>query len=232
MAKRKTSKQQAKNAPQGLRVLFIHQNFPSPFLNLARHLTTNPHNVVAAVGQIENLQYAQPVPGALLFGYPASLLNASLPDASLPDANLDAKAKKPTSTHTLTRNYEYCVQRGKAAKTVFEQLAEANFTPNCIIGDPSWGEMLFVRQVFPHTPILARAECYFDLANPIWNFDPESPYGAEVGDELCAKENIDPAGVGRGQRALQRHPCPVRYFSAPVTGGHRGDARRHSHRCV
>ena len=185
MAKRKTSKQQAKNAPQGLRVLFIHQNFPSPFLNLARHLTTNPHNVVAAVGQIENLQYAQPVPGALLFGYPASLLNASLPDASLPDANLDAEAKKPTSTRTLTRNFEHCVQRGKAAKTVFEQLAEANFTPNCIIGDPSWGEMLFVRQVFPHTPILARAECYFDLANPIWNFDPESPYGAEVGDELC-----------------------------------------------
>ena len=192
MAKRKQSKQGLLNKPQGLRLLFIHQNFPSPFLNLARHYAANPHNVVAVVGQTENLQRSQSVPGALLFGYTAAELEQA---GDIEQTNNIEQAGQIQQTDgsenlfanatLLASNFELCVRRGLAAKSVFTQLAEANFTPDCIIGDPAWGEMLFVRQIFPNTPILARAECYFDLANPLWDFDPEVTYDDDARNALC-----------------------------------------------
>ena len=171
---------------QGLRLLFIHQNFPSPFLNLARHYTSNPNNVVAVVGQTENLQRSQSVPGALLFGYSADQVLQLDELAQLGELDqINSSENSPAAASLLSRDFELCVRRGLAAKSVFTQLAEANFTPDCIIGDPAWGEMLFVRQIFPHTPILARAECYFDLAHPLWDFDPEVTYDDDARNALC-----------------------------------------------
>ena len=161
-------------APAPFRVLFVHQNFPSPFANLAEHLAASPGTLVAAVGEADSLRRNVHLPEVLLFGY------------TLPQPHKGARQGVPPKAHAaLTRNFEDCVQRGLAARAVFAELAGAGFEPDIIIGDPAWGELLFVRQVFPHTPLLARAENYFDLHHPLWDFDPEAPYSASRREALC-----------------------------------------------
>lgn len=151
----------------GLRLLFVHQNFPSPYVNLAAHYAADANNVVAAIGDASNLKDCLTVPGVLLFGYPTAKVRGA---AVLP----------------LIRDFEDCVRRGKAAQAVMEQLKGGGFVPDVIIGDPVWGELLFIRNVFPDVPVLARAEAYCTVPTPLANFDPESPYKADDLDTILA----------------------------------------------
>lgn len=141
---------------RGLRLLFVHQNFPSPYWNIARYYAADPENQVAAVGEAANLRRNPQVPGLAMFGY----------ETPPPGGN---------TGHPLAWGYEAQAQRGLAALEVFKSLRAHGFIPDVILLNPDWGEGLFLRRVYPEVPLLAYAELYYDGQSDFFGFDPEFP---------------------------------------------------------
>ncbi|MGO4862244.1 hypothetical protein ACTP2L_01395, partial [Campylobacter jejuni] len=62
----------------------------------------------------------------------------------------------------------------QVARTLL-QLKREGFVPTIVIGHPGWGEMMFVRDVFPRAVILSYAEFYYHGAGADVGFDPAQP---------------------------------------------------------
>ena len=147
----------------GIKLLLIHQNFPAQYYNIARHYAADPANTVAAVGDEGNVRNRPRIPGVNLLGYPSP---------------------RPPSRHThhYLRGHEECVRRGQAVARLLAQMRDQGFTPDVILVHPDWGEGLFIRLVYPDTPIMAYAEYWFGFADPALDFDPDSQASP---DERC-----------------------------------------------
>lgn len=171
MGKSKKKKSDDKRSParKGLRVLFVHQNFPSPYWNIASRLAADPANEVAAIGDMANLRLREPVPNVARFGY-------ETPPVTSPDAD------------PLAADFDRQVRRGRAAAAVMRDLREHGFVPDIICVNPDWGEGMFIKTVFPDTPILAYAEMYFHPDSPDLDFDPAFPMDDE-GRRLAVARN-------------------------------------------
>ena len=172
----------------GLNLIIIHQNFPAQYYNIARHYAADPDNTVAAIGDAANVRHRPRIPGVNLLAYPAP---------------------QPASRHThhYVRRHEENVRRGQAVARLLAQMRGQGFTPDVILVHPDWGEGLFIRLVYPDTPILAYAEHWSGLSDPVLDFDPEFPASP---DERCLAEysNATRALVFTGADALQ---APTRF---------------------
>lgn len=151
------------------KLLFIHQNFPSPYKNVASYYAAMPGVQVAAVGERANLTVREPVPNVALFGY-------VLPGAAAPVGD------------PLAADYDHHVRRGRAAAGILRELRDHGFMPDVICVNPDWGEGLFIRSVYPDTPILGYAEMYFHPDSPDLDFDPDFPI-TEEGRRLAMSRN-------------------------------------------
>jgi glycosyltransferase involved in cell wall biosynthesis len=63
--------------------------------------------------------------------------------------------------------------RGMACAEACERLSQQGFRPDLIVAHPGWGEALFLRDVFPQTPILLYLEFYYRALGLDVGFDPE-----------------------------------------------------------
>ena len=118
-----------------MRILFIHQNFPAQFRNLAKHLVTT--------GKHELLALKQP-PSAEFDGVGV----ASYKFLRNPEPN----------THPLLREMEAKILRGEAVADAARRLKAKGYTPDVIVAHPSWGEVLFIKDVWPKIKLI----CYFE----------------------------------------------------------------------
>jgi glycosyltransferase involved in cell wall biosynthesis len=162
----------ARRSGEGLRLLFVHQNFPAQYYHIARRYAANPDNTVIALGDATNLRQRPAVPGVILTGW-------ELPRSAL-------KANKHTHpTHHYARRFEANVRRGQAAARVMARLRDQGFAPDIVLVHPDWGEGLFIRLIWPEVPILAYAEHYDRWDDPALDFDPEFP---ATPDSRCAAQ--------------------------------------------
>lgn len=138
-----------------MRVLFIHQNFPGQYLHLARRLKDEGHTV-AGLGETKNIRNRGVVKGVMTIGYPTP-------------------KEAGEKTHHYLQSTEAAVRRGQAVARSLLQLKKKGFTPDVISAHPGWGEALFVRDVFPATPVLMFCEYYFRAGEAEFAFDPEFP---------------------------------------------------------
>jgi glycosyltransferase involved in cell wall biosynthesis len=148
----------------GLNLLFIHQNFPGQYYQIAGHYAADPANTVVAIGEAANLRQGPSVPGVIRLGY-------DLPPSA---------TQSHPHTHHYVRQYEAAVWRGQAAARLMAQIRDQGFTPDLICVHPAWGESLFIRLIWPDAPILAYAEWYGDINDPLWDFDPDFPVSTDI----------------------------------------------------
>lgn len=75
--------------------------------------------------------------------------------------------------------------RGHEAALVARQLKAGGFTPDLIIGHPGWGEMVYLRQVFPDAPQIQIGEFFYQTGSS--DFDPEFIPNDDAAhfDEVC-----------------------------------------------
>jgi glycosyltransferase involved in cell wall biosynthesis len=134
-----------------VRILFIHQNLPAQFGHLIRHFAASgAHNVVCISRRKD---FIPPGAGRVVYDVPQSVL--SQPNGFL--SGFDAAVR-------------HGIQVARAAET----LASKGFHPDIVVGHPGWGETLYLKEVFPSSPILNYCEFFYRTHGADVNFDPAS----------------------------------------------------------
>ena len=139
--------------------LFIHPNFPGQFLHVARQLVADGHDVAAA-GEVANLRrQAKLVPGVKLLGY-----------------------KMPSSenaAHPHVRAFEQASLRGQATLRLCRAIKKDGFEPDFVAGHTGWGDMFFLREVFPCARISGYFEYFYRPVGADIGYDPEFPHSLD-----------------------------------------------------
>ncbi len=79
------------------------------------------------------------------------------------------------SVHPYLANLEEQTRRGLAVRGICAQLKRNGFIPDAIVCHPGWGEGLFLKDVYPESPLLSYCEYYYAAKNSDLDFDPEFP---------------------------------------------------------
>lgn len=135
-----------------MRVLLIHQNFPGQFRHLAEYLIKDNQYEVLALCQPQ----APKLKGVKTIQYePARAVSKEVHHYN-----------RPLESHTLN---------GQAVAKVLLQLKESGFYPDVVLGHAAWGEILYVKDVYPKTKLIGLFEFYYHATGADTDFDPEFP---------------------------------------------------------
>lgn len=135
-----------------MRILFIHQSFPGQYRHLVRALSAARHHQIVALGTSE---LTEPLPPAVTYvRYP--LLRSNSVDAHNPLLDIDSK-----------------VIRAESCAHAAVHLRSEGFHPDLICAHPGWGESLYMRDIWPSTPILSYQEFFYNPIGYDFDFDPE-----------------------------------------------------------
>ncbi|KOR34274.1 MULTISPECIES: glycosyltransferase family 4 protein [Planktothricoides] len=141
-----------------MRILFLHPNFPAQYRHVATILGQNPKNQVVFGTKNERPEWEIP-------GVKKSLFTPSR----------DAHA----GTHHYVRPLESAVVHGQAVYRMADQLKAQGFVPDIICGHSGWGPTLFVKDIFPDTPLLCYFEWFYHAYGSDANFDPNDPLSVD-----------------------------------------------------
>jgi hypothetical protein len=154
--------------------LFVHQYFPGQYLHLARHLQQAGHNVVFLTQR-----RGRELPGIRILEY-------------LP---LPASGAIPPHLQEV----EMGVMNGLAVARICEGLKREGFTPDIMIGHCGWGEVLFVKDVWPNVPLLGYFEFFYRVSGSDLDFDPEFPVDNHRADAHPHAQHDQPVEPRRGE---------------------------------
>jgi glycosyltransferase involved in cell wall biosynthesis len=130
-------------------LLFLHQNMPGQFRHLIAHLRGRPDHRVVCVSR--RADFAPPGIGRAVY---------ELPQSMLPEVN------------PFLTPLETAIRHGMQAARACQALRENGFIPDLIVAHPGWGESLFVKDVFPRTPVLNYCEFFYRPFGADTNYDP------------------------------------------------------------
>lgn len=133
-----------------MKILFIHQNFPAQFRHLANHLLKS--------GKHELLALKQP-PGITFDGVGV--------------AAYKFLHKPAADTHPLLQEMESKVLRGEAVAEAALRIKAKGYTPDVIVAHPGWGEVLYIKDVWPNVKLICYFEYYYNSIGQDFGFDPE-----------------------------------------------------------
>src|SRR6185312_13017584 len=138
--------------PSSMKILFVHNNFPAQYRNLAAALANEPGFELVAIGASN----AQPMPSVKLIKY------------ALPDADV-------SGTHPFARRFDLECHRAEQVLYSLSSLASSGFLPDVILAHPGWGETLPLRTIFGDARILLYCEFFYGVQGRDVGFDPEFP---------------------------------------------------------
>jgi glycosyltransferase involved in cell wall biosynthesis len=132
-----------------VRILFLHQNFPGQFLQVATALQQQSrHELLALMPAGDDRPQIIPV---RTYNFDPRYIRTNVP---------------------LARHYTDRVARGAAVAKVLRELQNEGFTPDIVVGHGGWGETLFVRDIWPRCQILVYAEYFYVADGSDVDFDP------------------------------------------------------------
>ncbi|MBT9314453.1 glycosyltransferase family 4 protein [Leptothoe spongobia] len=151
-----------------MKTLFIHQNFPGQYKHLAPAIAQQGHQVFA-LGESINLETKADIPGVQQFGYD-------------PPKKLDNP-----ETHVYLRYFEGQVRRGQQVARALLKLKRHNIIPDLILGHPGWGEILYVKDIYPTVPLIGLFEFYYRNKGHDVGFDTEFSLRSDLAlDQSCS----------------------------------------------
>jgi len=133
-----------------MRFLFIHQNFPAQYVHIVRHLVSLGHEVVFIT---QNTRNSLPAVRKIIYARPSAA----------------------SGIHPFLNQFDACVRNGEAVASICERLNRENLRPDLVVGHNGWGELLYIKDVLAHVPLLGYFEFFYRFANSDVTFDPEFP---------------------------------------------------------
>lgn len=133
-----------------MKFLFSHRNFPAQFRHILLELAQDPTNeIVFLTGTQNNIE----IKGIKKVVY-------------------KLKREVPKNCHRYLRQYEEAVIHGQSAAEAAIKLKQQGFIPNVIYAH-SWGNSMFLKDVFPDTPQLNYCEWYYNAKGADIGFNGE-----------------------------------------------------------
>jgi glycosyltransferase involved in cell wall biosynthesis len=176
-----------------LNYLFIHQNFAGQYIHVARYLVEAGHRVVSIAQE-----HSRQVRGVRQLTYSSS------------PARFGA--------HAYLAEFDVAVTNGLSVAACGETLKREGFHPDLIMGHNGWGEILYMKDIWPSVPLLGYFEFFYHVAGADVDFDPEFP--ALPGDpmRLRTRNAVNLLGLeavdwGQTPTNWQRSQYPRRYWS-------------------
>ena len=176
-----------------MRILFAHQNFPGQYARLLAYLVRDPANQIVFITRNANCDF----PGITKIVY-------------------EPAREAGSRTHFYLRSFEQAVLHGQAVARVALGLKKQGFVPDVMMGHNAWGETLYLKDVFPQTPLLAYFEyCYRAHGGDV-GFDPEFPADADLHLRVRTRNavnllGLDAADRGQTPTRWQHSTYPPRY---------------------
>jgi glycosyltransferase involved in cell wall biosynthesis len=133
---------------QGVRVLFVHQNFPGQFVHLAPALQ-------AAGAEVRALG----IGGRGVAGI--DMRRYTVTDKPLLPQN------------DLGADIEVKLRRASACAQAMLVMQAQGFQPDLVVAHPGWGESLFCKDIWPDAVVVAYGEFYYQAHGADHGFDPE-----------------------------------------------------------
>ena len=133
-----------------MKILFVHQNFPAQFGQLVKQLALQPGYELLAMMQPPGRK----VEGVGVVAY--KFLNTPADHGHLLLGEMEAK-----------------VLRAEAVAEAAYRLKAKGWNPDVIIGHPGWGELLFIRDIWPTARLVVYCEYYYRAEGQDLNFDKE-----------------------------------------------------------
>ena len=151
-----------------MNILIIHQSFPAQFVHLAPALQARGHQV-RGLGQ---LRAAIPEVSVPTWWYPYERPKAV--SASDTPSDTDAAAPEETLTQSPTgSDYGSTAHRGETVLRFLAARSAEGYRPDVILGHVAWGELLYLRHLWPEAKIVGYTEFLSGPGHPLLNFDPE-----------------------------------------------------------
>lgn len=133
-------------------VLLLHPELPGQFRHLLRALAADSRLTVTVLGE----QVSEILPGGVR-------AVTTLPPAA------------PTTRHPYLLSMENLVNRGQAVLLAAAGLAREGYRPDLIIGHNGFGSLLYLKDLWPHTPMVGYFEYYYRAQGADLDCDPEYP---------------------------------------------------------
>jgi glycosyltransferase involved in cell wall biosynthesis len=184
-----------------MKFLFIHQNFPGQYVHIVRYLAQAGHQV-SFITQPRSAE----ITGVRKLEYQPLVSEAG------GQAHL--------------RELEGSIANGLAVARLCEWLNCDGFVPDIVIGHNGWGEILYVKDVWPQVPLLGYFEFFYRANGSDVDFDPEFPPEADAAVRLRTRNAInllglDAADWGQSPTEWQRSQYPEIYRDR-ITAVHEG----------
>ena len=135
-----------------INILIIHQNFPGQYTHIVNKLSRDKNYRIVGLG-INKIKKTLPK-NVQYFQYAIKRGNTK-------------------GIHQWSQDIETKIIRGEACASGANELKRKGFKPDIICGHPGWGEMLFIKEVWPDIPILTYQEFYYNSYGFDYNFDKE-----------------------------------------------------------
>ncbi|WP_211463986.1 glycosyltransferase family 4 protein [Collimonas silvisoli] len=178
-----------------MKILFVHQNFPGQYLHLACHLASVPGNEIVFITQRQDAS----IPGVKKIVYrPQRVVTPGI--------------------HHYLRETEAGILNGQEVARVAMELKHSGFVPDIMLGHNGWGEIWYLKDVFPNTPLLGYFEFFYKEQGADVGFDPNDPSTPDRPPRLRTKNlgnllALESVDWGQCPTLWQRSVYPLRYQS-------------------
>lgn len=178
-----------------MKILFVHQNFPGQYLPLARHLGASGEHEVVFLTQRRDAE----LPGVRKIVY-------------------QPKRRITPQVHHYLRETEAGILNGQEVARAALALREAGFTPDVMLGHNGWGEIWYLKEIFPRTPLIGYFEFFYRFDGADVGFEPGVPVDFDTGPRVRTKNignllGLDAADLGQCPTHWQRSLYPACYQS-------------------
>jgi len=178
-----------------MRILFVHQNFPGQYLSLARHLGAKGGHEVVFLTQRRDAE----LPGVRKVVY-------------------QPRRSITPGVHHYLRETEAGVLNGQEVVRAAIALRNAGFTPDVMLGHNGWGEIWYLKEVFPDTPLIGYFEFFYRHDGADVGFEPDVVVNFDTGPRVRTKNignllGLDASDLGQCPTHWQRSLYPACYQS-------------------
>lgn len=178
-----------------MKILVVHQNFPGQYLHLVRQLGAAPGNEVVFITQRKDGQ----IPGVRKIVY-------------------QPKRTVTRGVHHYVAETEAAVLNAQEVARIAMALKQSGFVPDIMLGHNGWGEIWYLKDVFPNSPLIGYFEFFYRTYGADIDFEPGFKIALDTPPRVRTKNlgnllALDTVDAGQCATYWQKSLYPKRYQS-------------------